>query len=436
MAGIRKLPSGRYQAWFTDWQGSRVFFTHGTNPKEARHVADNLENTHRRARLGEIPPPKSSDIPRSFAEVAEEYLAWGKAQGGHGGRQWSPVHVKMRTRHLTEYWPEQLHPQTFADVTLPKVETVTRTLLKTSTGKTVQMHVESMKALCIWAKERGYLDSNPLEGMAPFDVTPKEKRRALTVEELAALLAKAPADRRIVYEVAACTGYRKGELTALKVADLDFERNTLPLAAEFTKGRRDARQPIPAALAEKLKAVTGGKEPDAPLMFVDFHIDRLFKRDCIKAGIAPKLMGAVVVFHSLRHTYCTFVIDSGASLTEAQRLMRHTDPKLTANTYSHARQDRLQTVAEAVGDLVFFEEKCAPSVHALAAGAENTLVVSGCDDTARGSIPFTRLFLPQCTIRGQHPRETVSGDGPQARYASNLPKLSINADCRKSLGFV
>ena len=50
------------------------------------------------------------------------------------------------------------------------------------------------------------------------------------------------------------TGYRMGELRALKVKDLDVAGRTLPLAAEFTKGRRAARQPVSAAPVRKLAA--------------------------------------------------------------------------------------------------------------------------------------------------------------------------------------
>jgi integrase len=399
MAGVRKLPSGKMQAWFIDWQGRQKFLTHGRNAKAALHVAENLENTHRRMRLGELPPPKSSDTPRSFAEVAEEYIEFGTAQGGHGGRKWSPVHRRMRTRHLTKFWPEHLHPVTLSDISLPKVEKVARELqAKGLTGKTVSAHIESLKSLCVWAKGRGYLDVDPLEGMTPFDATPQERRRALTEEELARLLNVAPADRRIVYEVAVCTGYRKGELQALTVGDLDTINKTLPLRAEFCKGRRDSRQPIPAALVEKLKALVMGKAPSDKLLHVPMNMDRFFHRDREAAGIAKTLMGQTLVFHSLRHTYCTLVMESGANLIEAQRLMRHTDPKLTANTYSHARADRLQSVAEAVGDKALFVEKYAPTMHTKAAGSESLVLTTTCNAEVVGSTPSSGIGLGEQTF--------------------------------------
>jgi integrase len=381
MAGLVSKPllSGKRRAWFMDWRGKQIFFTGTTNPKETLRMAERHEDHHTRIKEGDLPPPKASDMPREFLEVAAEYLAWGAAQGGHGGRAWSPVHSAMRTRHLTKFWPARLNSKTLTDVTLPKVEETARELLKSKTGKTVQAHVESIKALCRWAESRGYLDENPMEGMAAFDTTPKTTRRALSAAEISKLLEAAPAERRIVYETAMCTGYRKGELTALRVSDLHVDTCSLTLAAADSKGRRASRQPIPEALSVKLKAASQGKPADAPLLYVDKHIDRLFFRDFKAAGMTETGPGGSLVFHSLRHTYCSLVIESGASLTEAQRLLRHQDPKLTANVYSHARQDRLQSTAEAVGDKVIWSENYATSMQRLAVGAE-AVDVKTCDE--------------------------------------------------------
>jgi len=39
-------------------------------------------------------------------------------------------------------------------------------------------------------------------------------------------------------------------------------------------------------------------------------------------------------FHALRVTYATMLARAGVSLVQAQTLMRHSDPKLTANIYT------------------------------------------------------------------------------------------------------
>ncbi len=111
MAGVcnRKYKDGKRRAWYMDWRGKQIFFRGTTDPKETLRIARSKEDHPIKIKVGDIEPPKASDTPRPILEIVAEYLAWGAAQGGHGGRAWSPVHVKMRTRHLESFWPAQLN---------------------------------------------------------------------------------------------------------------------------------------------------------------------------------------------------------------------------------------------------------------------------------------------------------------------------------------
>jgi integrase len=51
-------------------------------------------------------------------------------------------------------------------------------------------------------------------------------------------------------------------------------------------------------------------------------------------GTSRRVLKIITVFHILRHTFCTALHCSGASEREAQELMRHSDPRLTAGTYT------------------------------------------------------------------------------------------------------
>jgi integrase len=75
--------------------------------------------------------------------------------------------------------------------------------------------VEALRALCLWAKRRGYLAENPLENMQGFDTTPQTTRRALTADEIRRLLDAAPERHRLPYETALGSGLRAGTTGAL-----------------------------------------------------------------------------------------------------------------------------------------------------------------------------------------------------------------------------
>jgi len=131
MAGVckKKLPSGKRRGWFINWKGEQEFFTHRGEPNELQKMADAMEAEHNKIRVGYAPPPKSSDTPRVFENVAKEYLAWGKSQGGHGGRPWSLGHLHMRTTVL-EWWQSRIGLKVIADLDgiLPRIEQALREL--------------------------------------------------------------------------------------------------------------------------------------------------------------------------------------------------------------------------------------------------------------------------------------------------------------------
>lgn len=82
MASARKKPNraGKYQGFFLNMNGQRVFFTGTHDRRETIRMAERLEDEHRQIRLGYREPPKSASKhkARPFAEVKDEYLAWAK----------------------------------------------------------------------------------------------------------------------------------------------------------------------------------------------------------------------------------------------------------------------------------------------------------------------------------------------------------------------
>jgi hypothetical protein len=72
------------------------------------------------------------------------------------------------------------------------------------------------------------------------------------------------------------------------------------------------------------------------------------RKDLAAAGIPFKTDDGVVDFHALRVTYCTLLARAGVGLAQAQRLMRHSDPKLTANIYTRLELSDGQTAVDKI----------------------------------------------------------------------------------------
>ena len=71
--------------------------------------------------------------------------------------------------------------------------------------------------------------------------------------------------------------------------------------------------------------------------------------DIAAAGIAKcDSYGRTIDVHSLRHTFATLLARNGVSPAIAQKLMRHSDIRLTMNIYTHIE---LTDTADAVDSL-------------------------------------------------------------------------------------
>jgi len=394
MSGVRNKPqkSGRYQAWFINYKGKSQFFIGMKSKSKTRKHAEKLESEHREIRLGFRPFPKPESERRNlaFREVADEYLEWGKAQGGRNGRSWGKTHAKERKSKLA-WWEKKLKLDTMDDMIgiLPKVEKALRNLKenggkgKELSGKTISNYIDTLHSFCNWAVKRKYLSEDPLKDISPFDITPITERRALTPEEIHNLLVAAPEHRRILYKVALTTGLRAGELKALTLDCIDVEKGIIILDPSWTKNREPEDQPIPGTLIEKLVAFGSngtakqlyekhyGRSdaklidlPDNPLLYVSTHPARELRKDLKAAGIEFNIPGkGKVDFHALRVAFVTLAFETGANSKEGQTLARHSTIELTANIYARTRDDRLKDLVDKIGDVVLSDDLRANSVQ-------------------------------------------------------------------------
>jgi hypothetical protein len=101
---------------------------------------------------------------------------------------------------------------------------------------------------------------------------------------------------------------------------------------------RGAMLPLREDLADDLRkhVARKGGAADTPLFHLDRNFLRTFNLDLAAAGIPKRdAFGRTVDVHSLRHTFATLLARGGVMPTVARKLMRHSDIRLTMNTYTH-----------------------------------------------------------------------------------------------------
>jgi len=384
MAGARKKPlkSGKYQGWYTNYNGKQTFFVGTSNRRETLRAANRFEDEHRKIALGELPVP---DVRRKYRaepikKLVAKYLAWGKVRGRRDGKPWSKRHA-VKTETNLEYWVKVLKLKTVADLdgVLPMVQSQIVTLAgEEKKPKTISNIVTSLQGLCTQAVKWHYLDYNPLDDLGRLDTTAEKEYRALTRAEVGRLFEVAPDYRRLLYVAAMITGLRANELRSLTTDDLDRNGPGLRLRPEWTKNRKKGYMPLPAAFSEALLAGARCGEtlrlydrynrkvqvPANALLFVPTHTARTLDGDRIKAKIPKETKDGVVTFHSLRASFVTLVTEQGATVRETQKLARHSDPRLTMNTYAKTRDHREAEVIDGVFESLESAPKNANSMRA------------------------------------------------------------------------
>ena len=153
------------------------------------------------------------------------------------------------------------------------------------------------------------------------------------MDEAKGLLNAAPPDFRRLARGALYTGLRLGELLALRVPDCSDEQ----VHVRHSKAGPPRTVPLSAEGAEFFEQATAGKAGDA-LVFVRetgeewsrIQVSRSMKRLCAAAKIAPP-----AVFHDLRRSYGSLLLNAGADAEVIQELLGHAELRMTRRAYAH-----------------------------------------------------------------------------------------------------
>ena len=269
MPGILKdkTKDGKWRAWYKshliapDGRRKTVKFTGTRRYNETLTLARERQVKEDRIAAGTAPVPEDQRPWRDFVETAQDYLAYGEAQGGRGGRPWGRTHARNQRARLA-WWHEQIGFRTLQDLmgALRPVETaLVRLRDRGRTSKTLRNYQESLQSFCRWCVDRGYLPSDPLARLRKFDASPRTRRRVLKLPDITAVMAAATPERRMLYEMALYSGLRLGELRHLK-GDAPRHRARRRAAGGGVDQKPPRRIPAPAAPSRR-QAGAGHRVP-------------------------------------------------------------------------------------------------------------------------------------------------------------------------------
>src|ERR1035437_9020532 len=167
----------------------------------------------------------------------------------------------------------------------------------------------------------------------------------ISKEEMDLLLEKEDEERfRLIYRVGAYTGMRMGEIRFLRWRAIDFNKDLITVQnhEEFTTKSKKSRDiPLHISLREELLALKGEPDEYVFLYNVRQYSKELLSRNFKEANRRAKL-NKKYHFHTLRHTFASWLVQKGVSIYEVSKLLGHADIK-TTEIYAHLKENNLRS---------------------------------------------------------------------------------------------
>jgi integrase len=170
-------------------------------------------------------------------------------------------------------------------------------------------------------------------------------------ERLLAYVRERSADLYAISLISLHCGLRAGEIFNLAWGDVDFERETLTL--RNTKNGRTRMAYMTAMVKDQLAAKTRGGPGD--IVFPARGGERrtsvsdAFERAVTALGFNEGVTDSRqrVVFHTLRHTFASWLVEQGTDLYSVKELMGHRTISMTER-YSHLAPDSLRRAVKSL----------------------------------------------------------------------------------------
>lgn len=217
-------------------------------------------------------------------------------------------------------------------------------------GVTLNIELRTLRAAFNKAVRWNIIAGNPFRGV-PLMRIAETQPTFFSKEEFNELLAVIEESWfRDLITLAVCSGLRRGELLNLRWEDVDLERRMMLIqssGALRTKFGRRRTLPLSATAVETLRRRALGEMHgfifhDSGRRLLDSTITHKFKRYIRTAKLNPRLH-----FHSLRHTFATWLVQNSVSLYEVQKLLGHSSIKIT-EVYAHLAPNALHGCVEKI----------------------------------------------------------------------------------------
>lgn len=308
--------------------------------------------------LGQDPTPPPAEAKRTFGDLLEEWLAFGRDKQG---RPWAPRTVAENRRQADVRIKPELGRILLRELTPRDLEGVYQKWSKDGLSDASIHKLAALigSALSLAVRREYLYDSPTARAVAPAQ--PKSSKTPPSRDEVVDLLRAALVvgqDMPAAIALAVLTGARQGEIAALQWGDIDLTRGTIRVErqATYVNGQvaigptKNEATPVTflsqrdlAVLREMIGqpgpadhyVIDGGSDPVKPGTIGD-RFTKLRKLAVVRDS---------VTFHGLRSYWATSMLAAGIPIHDVAA-DRWASVRMVQEVYGHARHDAARRMAE------------------------------------------------------------------------------------------
>jgi len=194
-------------------------------------------------------------------------------------------------------------------------------------GNTLNKDIRNVHAFLNWAAKNRFvalgleIKKVKVPQKPVVSLSPKEVRDLLMATE------RCPTMRLRVL-LAVTTGLRRGDIEAICIGDIHFDRDTIA-TRNRKAGKAMPERPVPGQVMTELSNYVAAPPDGQERLFTDRFTSKKWNRVRERVGM-PKLK-----FHDLRKTFASLLAQRGVSTSVTQRLLEHPSPQLTNDVYTN-----------------------------------------------------------------------------------------------------
>ena len=226
------------------------------------------------------------------------------------------------------------------EVNLFDIEKFISEKVKTTTNWSVKKYVITLSTAFNKAMDWNYITENPFRKVKPIK-TPDLNHSIFTKEEFNRFIDSTERlDVRELFYFALLTGMRLGEILNIKFEDIDINKKIIKVCNKDDFQTKTNKNRI-VPLNNKLIEIVNGRENKVGYLFgvnnkryTTDYISTITKRIILKSGINPKLH-----FHSLRHTFATWLIEEDVNIYAVSKMLGHSSVTTTQKFYTNVNME-------------------------------------------------------------------------------------------------